>query len=69
MVGFVVKKLCFEFFMIKLNFEKYIVKVYEVCEIFVDYDFRFESVSIDEVYFNIIEYCEEKYMNFFDVVE
>ncbi|EFQ30875.1 impB/mucB/samB family protein [Colletotrichum graminicola] len=60
MAGFVAKKLCPELVMLKLNFEKYTAKAHEVREVFVEYDPRFESASIDEAYLNITEYCTDK---------
>lgn len=59
MAGFVAKKICPSLIMIKPNFEKYTAKAHEIREVFVDYDPRFESASVDEAYLNITEYCIE----------
>ena len=69
MAGFVAKKLCPNLIFIKPNFEKYNAKAHEVREVFVDYDPRFESASIDEAYLNITEYCQEKNMDPAEAVE
>ncbi|KAK7413591.1 hypothetical protein QQX98_007526 [Neonectria punicea] len=69
MASFVAKKLCPELIFIKLNFDKYNAKAQEVREVFVDYDPRFESASIDEAYLNITEYCQEKNMDPAEVVD
>lgn len=57
MASFVAKKLCPSLILIKPNFQKYTAKAQEVREILAEYDPRFESVSIDEAYLNITEYC------------
>ncbi|KAF7547449.1 hypothetical protein G7Z17_g7723 [Cylindrodendrum hubeiense] len=69
MASFVAKKLCPELVFIKLNFDKYNAKAQEVREVFVNYDPRFESASIDEAYLNITEYCQEKNMDPAEAVE
>ncbi|KAH7000035.1 hypothetical protein EDB80DRAFT_726114 [Ilyonectria destructans] len=69
MASFVAKKLCPELIFIKLNFDKYNAKAQEVREVFVNYDPRFESASIDEAYLNITEYCQEKDIDPAEAVE
>ncbi|KAH7133433.1 hypothetical protein B0J13DRAFT_508195 [Dactylonectria estremocensis] len=69
MASFVAKKLCPELVFIKLNFDKYTSKAQEVREVFVNYDPRFESASIDEAYLNITDYCREKAMDPTEAVE
>lgn len=63
MAGFVAKKLCPQLIFLPLNFDKYIKKAREVREVFVEYDERFESASLDEAYLNITAYCEEHGMD------
>lgn len=58
MAGFVAMKLCPQLICLPLNHKKYSAKAEEVREVFVQYDPRFESASIDEAYLNITEYCE-----------
>jgi DNA polymerase kappa len=58
MAGFVAKKLCPQLICLPLNHTKYSAKAEEVREVFVEYDPRFESASIDEAYLNITEYCQ-----------
>ncbi|KAH7153012.1 hypothetical protein EDB81DRAFT_718715 [Dactylonectria macrodidyma] len=69
MAAFVAKKLCPDLILIKLNFDKYTSKAQEVREVFVNYDPRFESASIDEAYLNITDYCQEKGMDPAEAVE
>lgn len=57
MAGFVAMKLCPQLICLPLNHKKYSAKAEDVREVFVDYDPRYESASIDEAYLNITEYC------------
>ena len=58
MAGFVAMKLCPQLICLPLNHKKYSAKAEEVRAVFVEYDSRFESASIDEAYLNITEYCQ-----------
>ena len=58
MAGFVAMKLCPQLICLPLNHKKYSAKAEEVREVFVEYDSRYESASIDEAYLNITEYCQ-----------
>ncbi|KAI1173600.1 impB/mucB/samB family protein [Nemania sp. FL0916] len=69
MAGFVAKKLCPELLLIRPNFDKYTAKAGEVRDILADYDPRFESASIDEVYLNITEYCAQHHMEAEEAVQ
>ncbi|KAI5859700.1 DNA/RNA polymerase [Durotheca rogersii] len=60
MAAFVAKRLCPNLLLIPPNFDKYAAKAREVRKVFVRYDPRFESASIDEAYLNITEYCTER---------
>ena len=63
MAGFVAMKLCPQLICLPLNHRKYSAKAEEVRKVFIDYDMRYESASIDEAYLNITEYCLEHDMD------
>ena len=69
MAGFVAKKLCPQLICLPLNHKKYSAKAEEVREVFVEYDSRFESASIDEAYLNITEYCQNHDIGAEDAVQ
>lgn len=59
MAGFVAKKLCPDFVLIKPNFQKYTTKAHQVRQVLATYDPRFESASIDEAYLNVTDFCAD----------
>jgi DNA polymerase kappa len=63
MAGFVAMKLCPQLICLPQNHKKYSAKAEEIRKVFVDYDPRYESASIDEAYLNITEYCQEHDMD------
>ncbi|KAI0190804.1 impB/mucB/samB family protein [Astrocystis sublimbata] len=69
MAGFVAKKICPQLLLVRPNFEKYTAKAHEIRDILADYDPQFESVSIDEAYLNITEYCAQHHMTAEEAVQ
>jgi DNA polymerase kappa len=62
MPGFIAKKLCPHLVFVKSNFEKYQIVSNQIKEIISEYDPKYSSWSLDEVYFDLIHAARKKYV-------
>ena len=69
MPGFIAKKLCPELKFVKANMEKYRIESAKVKNILKEYDKNFKSVSLDEAYLDITEYCHKLDIHLYNKAE